>query len=216
MLTATTLEGVVTSFTYDNYGNNIKVERGSVNAQATFTNSGNTLSTVRDTQGNVTTYGYNAQTGVLTYVQRPGENSSTRTNYTYDSLWRNTSVSKQSTSNSYVYTDDLLSSLVNGSGTTYTFNNGVFGQTNTVKIGMRTLVTNTYSNDRNRYLTKSTYGNGNYISYTYDSHGRTTKVGYEDNANAILYEFDSEGRLGIVKDNLSGRTRKPLSAGCPT
>ena len=215
VLKATTLEGVVTSFTYDAYGNNTKVTRGSVYAQATFTNSGNTLSTVRDTQGNVTTYGYNAQTGVLNWVKRPGETDSTRTNYSYDSLWRNTSISKQNsnnqtTSNSYVYTDDLLSSLVNGSGTTYTFNNGVFGQTNTVKIGTRTLVTNTYSNDRNRYLTKSTYGNGNYISYTYDSHGRTTKVGYEDNANAIHYEFDSEGRLGLVKDNLSGRTRKLL------
>ena len=55
--TATTLEGVVTSFTYDTYGNNTKVTRGSVYAQSTFTNSGNTLSTVQDTQGNVTTYG---------------------------------------------------------------------------------------------------------------------------------------------------------------
>ena len=79
-----------------------------------------------------------------------------------------------------------------------------------MKIGTRTLVTNTYSNDRNRYLTKSAYGNEDYVTYGYDSHGRVTTVGYEDQANAIQYEFDSDGRLGLVRDNISNRTRKLL------
>ncbi len=126
-----------------------------------------------DTYGNTTSYGYDAQTGVLNWVQAPGETAETRTNYTYDNLYRTTQVEKDGTSNSYTYTDDLLAGITSASDTAYTFTYGVFDQIASVKVGDRTLISHTYTNDANRRLSKSEYGNGDYITYAYDSRGVT-------------------------------------------
>ena len=212
VLTSTSPEGVVSTFTYDTYGNNTQVTIGSgtqkVTTSATYTSNNNQLHKITDARGNVTEYSYDANTGVLNWVKAPGETDSTRTNYSYDSLYRTTQVSKADTTNTYTYTDDLLTGSTSAGNTTYTYSYGVFDLISSVKVGDHTLISHTYSNDQNRYLTKSTYGNDDYITYSYDELGRTTGIGYEDNANAIQYKYNNDGELGVVIDNMNGITTK--------
>ena len=214
MKSATSPEGVVSNFTYDTYGNNTKVTVGSgtrkITATATYTSNGDQLSTVTDALGQTTSYGYDTQTGVLNWTQAPGETTATRTNYTHDSRYRTTEVSKGNSSVSYTYSSDLLSAISSASGTDYSFAYGVFDLVSSVNIGSRTLISHTYSNDANRWLTRSDYGNGDYISYSYDDLGRTSGIGYENKVNAIGYTYDNNGNLGLMTDNISGRRTKYL------
>lgn len=212
VLSATTPEGVVANFTYDTYGNNTKVTVGSgtkkLTSSATYTSNGNLLSTVTDALGQTTSYGYDTQTGVLNWTQAPGETTATRTNYSRDSRYRTTGVSRGSASTEYTYNGDLLAALSSASGTNYSFTYGVFDLISSVKVGSRTLISHTYSNDANRWLTRSDYGNGDYITYSYDGMGRISGTGYEDNASAIGYTYDNNGNLGILTDGITGRKTK--------
>lgn len=212
VLSATSPEGVVSNFTYDTYGNNTKVTVGSgtkkITSSATYTSNGNLLSTVTDALGQTTSYGYDTQTGVLNWTQAPGENTATRTNYSHDSRYRITGVSKSAASVEYTYNSDLLTAISTASGTNYSYTYGVFDLISNVKMGSRALISHTYSNDANRWLMRSDYGNGDYITYSYDSLGRTSGIGYEDNANAIDYTYDNNGNLGVLTDGLTGRKTK--------
>lgn len=212
VLSATTPEGVVSNFTYDSYGNNTKVTVGSgtkkITSSATYTSNGDQLSTVTDALGQTTSYGYDTQTGVLNWTQAPGETTATRTNYSHDSRYRTTGVSKGNSSVGYSYSSDLLTAISSASGTNYSFVYGVFDLISSVKAGSRTLISHTYSNDTNRWLTRSDYGNGDYITYSYDSKGRISGIGYEDNASAIGYTYDNNGNLGILTDGITGRRTK--------
>ena len=218
---ATSPEGVVSNFTYDTYGNNTKVTVGSgtskITATATYTTNGDQLSTVTDALGQTTSYGYDLQTGVLNWVQAPGETEATRTNYTHDGRYRTTGVSKGNSSVGYTYSNDLLSAITSASGTNYTFTYDVFDLIESVSIGNRNLISHTYGDgdndgdqydDNNYRLLKSEYGNGDHIAYTYDNLGRTSTVSYENKVNAIAYTYDNSGNLGIVKDNIAGRETK--------
>lgn len=212
VLSATSPEGVVSNFTYDSYGNNTKVTVGSgtkkITSSATYTSNGDQLSTVTDALGQTTSYGYDTQTGVLNWTQSPGETTATRTKYSHDSRYRTTGVSKGSSSVGYSYSSDLLTAISSASGTNYSFVYGVFDLISSVKAGSRTLISHTYSNDTNRWLTRSDYGNGDYITYSYDSKGRISGIGYEDNASAIGYTYDNNGNLGILTDGITGRRTK--------
>ena len=208
--TATSPEGMVSSFTYDTYGNNTKVTVGSssqtqkISATAAYTSDGNQLASVTDALGNTTAYGYDTQTGVLNWVQSPGQTDTTRTNYTYDSRFRTTGVSQGSAQVGYTYSGELLDAISSASGTEYSFDYGAFDLVNSVQVGQRTLISHTYSTDANRNLTQSTYGNGDSVSYTYDSLGRTTGKSYE-NGDTVDYIYDNNGNLGILKDSATGR-----------
>ena len=212
VLSATSPEGVVSNFTYDSYGNNTKVTVGSgtkkVTSSATYTSNGDQLATVTDALGQTTTYGYDTQTGILNWTQAPGETTATRTNYSHDSRYRTTSVAKGSSAVNYTYNSDLLSAISSASGTDYTFTYGAFDLVNSVKIGSRALISHTYSDDSSHWLTRSDYGNGDYITYSYDRYGRTSAIGYEDNAEAVKYTYDNNGNLGVLTDNISGRKTK--------
>ena len=201
---------MVSSFTYDTYGNNTKVTVGGssqtqkISATAAYTSDGNQLASVTDALGNTTTYGYDTQTGVLNWVQSPGQTETTRTNYTYDSRFRTTGVSQGSAQVGYTYSGELLDAISSASGTEYRFDYGAFDLVNSVQVGQRTLISHTYSTDANRNLTQSTYGNGDSVSYTYDSLGRTTGKSYE-NGDTVGYIYDNNGNLGILKDSATGR-----------
>lgn len=158
--------------------------------------------------GQTTSYGYDTQTGILNWTQAPGETTATRTNYSHDSRYRTTGVSKGSSSVGYTYNSDLLAAISSASDTNYSFTYGVFDLISSVKVGSRALISHTYSNDANRWLTRSDYGNGDYITYAYDCFGRTTGIGYEDKTNAIGCTYDNNGNLGILTDNIAGRKTK--------
>jgi YD repeat-containing protein len=212
--TATSDTGVVYSFGYDTYGNNTSVSVGTgsvkLTSSAAYTNSGNVLSSTTDAAGKVTKYGYNLNTNVLEWVQYPGDSTSTRTEYSYDSMYRlakaETDVSTGSTlSAEYGYSNDLLTSIKTGS-TNYSFTYGAFALRSNIKIGSRTLATYTYTS-RNNFLDTLAYGNGDSVKYTYDKQGRVTKQTYED-GDTVSYAYDNNGALASVTDSATGITTK--------
>ena len=207
--TATTDTGVVYNFSYDTYGNNTSVSVGNgITATASYSNSGNTLYQTTDAAGNTTTYGYNANTNMLDWVKYPKDSDTTRTNYTYDSMYRMATATATTDTGtaltaSYTYADDLLTKIQTGS-TTYNFGYGSFDLRSSITIGSRTLASYGYTS-RTHYLSTLDYGNGDKVQYTYDQQGRVTKETYED-GDTVTYKYDNSGALATVTDSATGRT----------
>ena len=200
--TATSPEGVKTSFTYDTYGNNTAVTVGTgdkrIRVNATYTSDGNQLSTLKNTDRQITTYSYNEQTGALKWVERPGEDETTRTGYTYDGMHRLKKATKDSLSTTYTYSDrDLLTGISSPSGTSYGYTYNSFNQLRIISIGGNNLITNSYESGTH-YLSGTGFANGDGVTYTYDDFGRVKSAVYEDNEEA-LYDYNSEGDLGLVR-----------------
>ena len=223
VLTATTQQGYVYNFTYDAYGNNTSVSitektdnevKKTITSSATYTSDYNHIATATDTLGNVTEYGYNPQTGLLEWVQYPEDTEATRTEYTYDQMYRTATVSAglDSTvdgvlSASYTYEDDLLKTIQTPS-TTYHFEYGKFSLRTAVKVGTSanpddhyTLAEYQYDN-KNR-LKQLDYGNNGSVSYTYDDFGRLILETYED-SETVSYAYDNSGNLATVTDSETG------------
>lgn len=212
--TATTNEGVAYNFEYDTFGNNTSVSIGSITSTADYTDDGNRLETTTDALGNTTTYSYNADTNVLEWVQNPNDSVSTRTTYTYDSMYRLATVSANVDGLSegtaltaiYGYTDDLMTSLQTES-TIYTFAYGDFALRSSIKIGSRVLAGYDYTDDGNNYLSELAYGNGDAVRYSYDKYGRLINQLYAD-GDTINYKFDNSGGLAYMYDSATDRTTK--------
>lgn len=212
VLTATSYTGVVTTYTYDTWGNNLTVSVGSgtnkITSSAAYSTDGNRLVSATDTAGKVTQYSYHQDTNVLEWVQYPEDTEATRTAYTYDEMYRltNTQVTTDQNSTltaSYTYVDDLLRTLKTAS-TTYGFTYGDFGLRAGVFVGNRLLARYTYS-ERNNFLERLDYGNGDRVQYEYDKQGRVTSQTYED-GDTVTYRYDNNGALASVTDSATGRT----------
>ena len=104
----------------------------------------------------------------------------------------------------YSCASNLLSAISTASGTDYSFAYGAFDLVQSIQAGARTLIRHSYSTDGNHQLKRSDYGNGDSVSYGYDSLGRTTSVRYEDGAQ-VDYTYDNNGNLGLLTDSASGR-----------
>ena len=206
------VDGITYEFTYDAYGNNtqVKVVNGGmhISSSATYTEDGNRLLTTKDDLENVTTYCYNENTNVLEWVQYPNDTETSRTTYTYDEMYRMATAALVTDTNlnlsaEYTYEDDLLTSIETPS-TIYNFSYGAFSQRSSIQIGSRTLASYEYTNDRNRYLDKLTYGNSDSVEYEYDDQGRVTLETFED-GSTVSYEYDNTGALATMTDSKTGR-----------
>ena len=209
---ATTQEGVVYEFAYDVYGNNTSVSITSgektISSTATYTTDGNRLVSTKDDFGYTTTYSYHPDTNVLEWVQYPQNTEETRTEYTYDEMYRIAQAAMEtetglSLSAEYTYDNNLLTSIETAS-TTYNFTYGDFALRSSVKVGQRSLANYSYETGTNR-LTTLDYGNDDEVQYTYDKQGRVTKQTYEDNSY-VTYSYDNSGALAKVYDSQSGTT----------
>ena len=212
VLTATSEEGLVYTFAYDTWGNNTSVSIGSgttkITSSAVYTEDGNRLVSTTDALGKTTTYDYNADTNVLNWVKYPEDTDTTKTTYTYDSMYRMASAAVTTDtglnlSASYTYEDDLLTKIQTAS-TTYNFTYGNFGLRSSVKVGTQALATYSYTQDGNNYLSSLDYGNGDQVQYEYDHLGRVTKQTYED-GDTVTYKYDNSGALATVTDSATGR-----------
>ena len=214
---ATTDEGLKYEFEYDDYGNNIRVSTTTagktMQSTAEYTTDGNRLVSTTDALGNTTTYCYNEDTNVLEWVRYPEDTEDTRTEYTYDGMYRTASAACTTDTGlrlsvGYSYDNDLLTSITTPS-TTYTFTYGDFGLRTGVSIGDRTLATYHYTlekeDDRKYDLDRLDYGNRGSVKYEYDDQGRITKQTYEDDAY-VAYFYDGDGNLGKTYDSASGIT----------
>ena len=217
--TATTDEGLVYNFEYDDYGNNTMVSITSngqtISSTAEYTENGDLLKSTKDALGNQTTYGYDEQTGVLNWVQFPEDTEATRTEYTYDDMYRKATATanlyngEENTghvlSAEYTYEDDLLKKIQTPS-TTYNIDYGKFSLRSAVRVGTDPNPQNHYTlakyyYDSQNRLQMIDYGNEGSVSYTYDDKGRLMRQTYEDNAHVLEYVYDNSGNLAMVTDS---------------
>ena len=155
----------------------------------------------------MTAYGYNADTGLQEWVQFPEDDETTRTEYTYDEMYRTASIAASTDtglnlSASYTYTDDLLTNMDTPTAH-FSFSYGDFDLRTTVKVGTRTLAS--YSYDSKNQLDRLTYGNADFVDYDYDSKGRLIKQTYET-GETVEYAYDNSGNLATVIDSATGIT----------
>ncbi len=169
--------------------------------ETAYTDSKNFVKSTKDQRGNETTYAYNEQKGTLTStIDALGRT----TNYTYDPNNNSLlSVSSGGMTNSYAYENDRLKNITVNGGLQYAFQYDAFGRTTSTKVGngtaWRTLSSLEY-NDKG-LLGKQTYGNGDYIDFTYDNLDRITEKKYNgSNTSRVQYAYDSEGRTSAIKD----------------
>ncbi len=196
---------VNTALTYDGYGNakttttQNKEKTIAMEASATYTADANYQASATDEVGNTSLSEYDLKKGNLTSATDAAGN---KTQYTYDPntdglLSTTSTVDGKSTTNSFGYTNDLLTSI-NANGNSFGFGYNEFGQNTSVSIGTKPIVTNNYYYWN--HLQESTkYNNGAKISYQYDPSDRLTAKLYND-AVAYQYTYDNEGNLGLLTD----------------
>ncbi len=213
VITATDKANITYNFTYDTYGNNTAVSVTSggktTTSTAVYSSDGNRLVSTTNAMGKVTTYGYNAQTNVLDWVQYPEDTEDTRTEYTYDSMYRMATAACETDTNlalsaAYTYEDDRLTAITTPT-TTYSMTYGKFGLRTEVSIGDQTLASYSYTNDRNNYLSSLDYGNGDSVDYTYDDKGRIVSQTYED-GESVSWKYDESGFWTEMTDSATGIT----------
>ena len=93
----------------------------------------------------------------------------------------------------------------------YSFEQDALGRQMAVKVGNQTLSQSVYQNDLTKpnfgTLTATTYGNGAKIRSRYDDFNRVTGVVYgEETAPRYEYDYNAQGKVARVRDNLLNRT----------
>ena len=234
-LTPTTTYTTTYQYTHDEYGNVTSItvtqeERAGSNTETqkekswiSYSENKNYIASTTNSYNETTSYGYDPDTGVLLWVQYPGDTEETRTEYSYDEMYRvigssasigqNTEMSVECT-----YHEDLLSTITTGSDTTYTITYGDFNLRKSVQVGSRTLATYHYANEdpnapeidrRNHNLNKLEYGNGDAVYYTYDHLGRVKserhiKNGETGASRVIDYVYSGAGAIARMIDSATG------------
>ncbi len=164
-------------------------------------------------------YYYDTSSGRL--LAEVGQSGGAGTFYTYDGLGRLTGAKPASYSTSgytaetgtenvsYIYDSyGNLSSIVTDS-TTYTLTYDVYGNSDVIKAGDKTLADYEY-NPNNGKLIKVIYGNGFAEEYVYNSLEILEEIWYTysdgTRKQAAEYRYTSDGLLHSIDDLLSGRT----------
>ena len=203
MLTSTNNNtNTVYTLGYNSFGTNnyLKVSNPStsdyIETSATYTSNGNFLTKVTDKRGKDTNFSHNTNTGTLTDITNA---NNIQTNYAYDSIDRITSITSNSKTNSYTYTNDYLNTITHN-GLDYNFNYDVFGNVKNIKVGTQTLITNNYASD-NGNLTSIVYGNNHTINYTYDNFERLKATTKQD--KTLNYYYDNFNNLAKVIDSVN-------------
>ena len=158
-----------------------------------------------DERGKLTSYNIDSNTGRINAATNP---NNITTNYAYDPAKKTlNSVTTGSASVSYGYdaaTSGNRLNKITHNGFAYNLEYDKWANLQSIKVGSNPLVTNTFAN-QNGNLTRTTYGNSQYLDYTYDKYDRITNV----SANGIPiagYTYDANDRLVRISDNKNGGT----------
>ena len=131
--------------------------------------------------------------------------------YQYDAANRITAVEATANAktyrNVYTYAKDRLATLSHNTtanaadNVTYSFATDALGNQTTVSVGGQVLSTNAYTDTGDKLLESVTYGNGDKVSYTYESFKRTSGICYDEAAAPrFTYEYGANGAVGSVND----------------
>ena len=204
-----------------------------------YTGSGNYLSKSIDALGNTAAYSYDENSGLLqsmtsglhsdvtiTDAEKPEAEFepsepdnlalTSAVNYSYNAMGALTKVQQTVTGlhggsqleNSYDYSKDRLDSITHN-GTEYSFEYNIWGQMTAAKAGDHNLVSYDFAPSGHRQLGKITYGNGDTITYQYDSDLQITGISLDNGSTwAYTYSYDSAGRLTQASDNITNTVTK--------
>ena len=169
---------------------------------ATYTESGNFVSSQTDINGNTTSYSYNETTGRLESVT---DSKGVTTNYAYDNNTNNLlSITTGGIVNSYLYTKGRLSLINVNNSVQYKFNYDSYGRATSIQYGngetFCNLSTNEYTSSG--LLNKFAYGNGDYTQYEYDNLDRLTEISYNGSSKyRKTYYYGTDGNLSHIVDH---------------
>ena len=189
--------GTLYTYTYDSYGNVLKMDIGEgetvLNVTNTYTQGGNHIQSTTDANGKTTTYTYNSK-DLLESVTDPNGNVTIYTYYPNND--RLHTVSSGGASASYTY-DEYNLKTISCNGNVYDFSYDSFADSvMSVKIGNQSLIDHVYTANNGRAVS-STYGNGTVLENIYRSDSDNTVVGKKvDGVQTAAYELDSGGRIG--------------------
>ena len=224
--------GSVGTFSYDNFGNPLtsQVQNADANpsyfirGETSYTDDGNYVAGQKDARGKIVRTETDPQRGTTTSVT---DAKGQKVTYEYDNLRRIVKTSAktgakegiQTVHNEYTYDvkrGNLVEIRHNTDGNAandvvYTFEQDALGRQTAVKVGNQTLSQSQYQNDPTKpnfgTLTATTYGNGAKVSSRYDDFNRVTGVVYgEETAPRYEYDYNAQGKVARVRDNLLNRT----------
>ena len=168
------------------------------------------LTSVTDENGTETTYVYNRYGDILsTTVTVDAQNNVTSTTaYTYYTNGLLNTASSEGLTNTYSYTDGLLTGVVHtGTGgftESYSYFYDPYGQLTSVKVGSKTLESYTYCDSFSGSISSVTYANGDTETYTYDSHGNVTGK-LINNVLRYVWSYSIDGTL-LTHEDKDGKT----------
>ena len=204
------------SYAYNNKGfvTSTTVTGGNKTIVTTNTYSGtnsNFLASETDALGNTTSYTYDAARGTLSTVKDSAE---TVTNYVYneDNDYLEgvfvTGSSSSGVTYNYGATNRALNSITTNT-CVYNFTYDKFMNVSKVSVGSQELTRNEYASN-NGNLIKSTYGNNDYVVYSYDDLDRVTSSTYNDfdKGTSIDYswKYNAANQISALIDSSEGRT----------
>ncbi len=225
--------GTVTDYTYDTNGYLLSTTYSSdpekddpryLTSSSKQTTDKNYTESVTDTAGNTTSYLYTSgrlekatdaagTTTTYTYYHQNDRSKSTyitgiaAIDYTYDKgqlsqLKRKSFPYEGAPQSEAVYQD-------------YNFTHNAWGQQTSIAVGDQALVINEYENINDDATTttkgggnhtKTTYANGDYVTYEYDRLDRLIKTTYNDTGEYIEYTYNGEGALSKLVHRRSNGT----------
>lgn len=178
-----------------------ETEDKTISTSATYISNKNFVATQTDQRGNETTYNYNQTKGTLTSVTDPSNNT---TSYVYNANNNALqSVTSGGMTNSYTYNDDRLTDINVNGGTRYQFTYDAFGRTTYTKVGnglaYRNLSQLIYNG--NGLLSRQNYGNGDYITFSYDDLDRLIGKSYNNSStDKVEYFYGADGNISKTID----------------
>ncbi len=216
----TSAQGIVYTFGYDAKGNVIKsgcADPANLSVGVwlarTMTGNKNQIASATDAKGNKVQYFWDQNRDLMLYML---DGKGNKISYTYDDVDRLSGISQEMTvdgraktlKETYTYTDDRLTSI-NHNGFSYGFAYDGFGNTTSASVAGKQVVGYTYEAN-NGNLQKVTYGNGDYIRYTYDDQDRLLLSYYKSTAAGAEvklheYVYDKSGNLYQVTAHMAGK-----------
>ena len=159
------------------------------------------VSKTKDERNNETTYDYDQLKGTLQSVTNANK---VATKYEYDPNNNSlTSVSSSGVTNSYSYDNDRLQNINVNGALQYKFEYDKFGRTTANKVGNGSNWKTLSEMDYNAagLLSKQTYGNGDYIDFSYDKFDRQTQKMYNgDSTKRVTYSYGNNGSVAQITD----------------
>ena len=199
------------TFVYDTYGNPLTARtvnpaaetdaKKAMTSRATYISGGQYMATQTAPEGMKIAYEWDVNRGQL---KKTTDASGQSVSYAYDTMGKIIRVSGRASSGfseadiheSYTYEKDRLTKIRHH-GCDYTFAYDGFGNGTEVAIAGTKIISHSYG-ERNGLLTKSLWGNGWEISYSYDSMDRLTGVTAKKDGTSYPLYTQAYNRQGLI------------------